>query len=1660
VSNRNALLIGVPRYDQDDFNAPRLDAAVRCDIDAMRAALKQSDYLITECGTEASSDQASLNRINQKIEEACASAPAGSVLLVYFSGHGLSEAGTDYLVPSDAYLQGGNRAPGRPSLRSLVKVVPPDEVLRDCRASLVVFFVDACRNESDTDAPDASVPAKPVVEPGGQIPFLADGGHFVLVMGCGAGQVCQYDETGSVFTRALAGAIDSGNSARTLQEVIAQVDVEMGRRSRQQAQGAAQTPAVRYPEMLRLAGQVPVCDGDELTDAWRRAVADSELIRLCDDPDRVYEVVADCARRCRAAMKYLGDRTGLTDPWTDTNYPARVLNKAELLLRNAGLLSGPAAGNSVAGNSVAGNEALQDGATGDGAGDSSGRPAGGLRPGEAALLLAAPFLREAVIAVGIREAAAIKPAMMTRTYTAGARGDLELTHEMYQHLVHRVEGLRKRGEEGAEAAAKASDQLAMWLVHRWLADRVTLWREAGVTVVCETAASLVAGCRDSADEREVPHLVQAMLLAISADPVDERLCDRLSKPYVSDRWRRIAAVLWLSGIMAADLRRLPPVVADLVGTGMELPLLNVQTAAGSRADWVLTEDGSLDLRLVCDHPALHDAFEDIVRRADRATRTVRTELRLPADLGDGLPRGFTATPAGLRPSTRPDETPAYQVPLARFQIAEEKVRELLMGRQLYGDPALAIRELYQNALDACRWRWTRQEYRRRAHNEPADWTGRITFRQGTDAGRPYIECTDNGVGMDLGTLEHVFGNAGERFVYRQEFRTEQAAWAALDPPLRMISNSQFGVGVFSYFMLADEVVVRTRHHGAHGVPDPEAHEVRIASSGSLFQIQPTQGLPNGGTSVRLYLGGEADETSVLRTLRDLLWISEFRVEAFEGEDREVWEPGRLRYPEGTVPPRQCGEDLWWVSGDGGLAADGIRTNEKRYGLVINLREERRPQFTVDRRSLEDWDKHWVRQSIEKFLPELIEWPGYNLSWLWQVAESNPAVAQQIFEYAVKAGGSISIGAAWGQSSAVSLDAVGCMPYDRAFMDRMTSLGYWLNNWRSGVWRDLVSGRTDSWWVIPPDRVTGFPVPDPIDSALIRRIRFRYPDEMPSRDTILVALADREITVSAMLRRLRRYAITGLNVTESRYVPTRDAIVEEKDKGLLRALAMWSRSGELSERSSVGPIVSASSKLGMPLGEVIRRAGRFAPEGWDAPDFELGDLRHHICTEIEASLLSRDLNTYYSRWLSDDLPPGHLAAASSYLGCSLEEILAICDRFAPLGVAVGMRDAYPQDIGVTELHALKCVDIPGCRLSPLQLIYVAGHAGISVGAVHTALSRLEGSGLIVLPELHGDPDFTPGALHISFIEQYLKDKFGRYFREKKFRERPLLPILMQIVGRGGWEEKKGANDLALFVAQGASVNAAELAEAAYQLDISLGEVMAKFAEVCPDVHFPNIDAECAGLTVDDRIRSALLADDNEDTEWDINPSSIVGMARYLREPLGDFLGMLDPFSRLGAPVPTYDDAIRQTLNQVVLDEYDNAMLVERGEFGEWTSLRAITPLTLIRIAGRLGWTLSHAHWRLSRLVPIGVELNYPTTAPLPDEIVYWYDLQVLTKYFDGQEPAIQGRIDWPYLQNAAIEIFDCPAEGAPEKAVFLRDRLRLYAPLFQLDLPEGTSPTSA
>jgi Caspase domain len=415
----------------------------------------------------------------------------------------------DYLVPSDAYRTGSEL-----DVDSLVPVIPA-QAIATCRARLTMFFVDACRDNPTRSQPSGRV--------GGQLPFTA-GGDFVLVMGCGPGQVCRHTEAGSVFTQSLAQVLDHRNSARSLSQVLDAVTRELLRKSR--LTGLEQSPDVRYPAVLESAGQVVICEGDELTAAWRKAADATGLWDLCAEPadgelkEQVQSVVEICAQQCGAAQTMLLARTGMRDSWMDQNYPGRVLRSAELLL--------------------------------------AGYP--GLRPAEAAMLIAAPFLREYVLADGIRDAAGVDPADLRRTYRAGPRSDLELTHEMYQHVVQRAEGLKQRN------LPEPSQQLAMWLVHQWLASRANLWDSAAADDACQLGCRLVEGCTGDVATAEGPMLIQALLLAIGAQPADSRLVSKLRGVYVDDRWRGYAAVLWLAGLMAADLRRVPTVIPDLIGT--------------------------------------------------------------------------------------------------------------------------------------------------------------------------------------------------------------------------------------------------------------------------------------------------------------------------------------------------------------------------------------------------------------------------------------------------------------------------------------------------------------------------------------------------------------------------------------------------------------------------------------------------------------------------------------------------------------------------------------------------------------------------------------------------------------------------------------------------------------------------------------------------------------------------------------------------------------------------------------------------------------------------------------------------------------------------------------------------------------------------------------
>jgi hypothetical protein len=682
MADRHALLIGVPSCDGDLFDP--LPAVVSADIRRMSEALSQSGYEIEYCGGSAGKEPTG-NRIQAAMLRAVRAAPQGGVLLVYFSGHGVMIGGRPYLVPQDAFA-----GPDGPDPRSLVPLVP--DGLETCRARLVLFVVDACRNNLATSL----VPPE-----SGALPYLADGA-FVLLNSCQPGQRSLHGQDGSYFTQALAEVLDRRNPARTLGQVVDAVRRHLQRKAAR-VEGLEQSPDVARSQRGRAVDDptaVVICEGDEVGDAWRLAVQETPLwnrIGLTESALEsvravVLDSVAHCADEWLEARECLS-KSGLADPWSAPDYPVRVLaTLGNCLPREADL-------------SVV----------------------------EVALLVAVPFLRETAIAAGLRLAANIAPDDFSRTYRDGPRADLEITHAMYEHVCRRAEGLTRRGN------TEARDALTMWLVHRWLADRASLWDDHGVVARCERLAGRLAAYASSdLTARELSSVLRDLMQWVDADPDDQRLVERL-QAHVFPRSRALGAALWLAGVMAMDPRRMPGVVVDHVGIRAELSLSALHAAA-MKVSWKRVPEG-VTPAVVCDHPALYAAFTAVVQRAERV-RTVLAGHDLDTTLAGGLPARFVI--GGLRPEIH-DGAPAFDTPLLRFQLSDDKVRELLMGRQLYGEPDLAIRELYQNALDACRYRNIRRQYAQRSGIPvPEEWTGKISIEQGVEPdGRAFIECADN-----------------------------------------------------------------------------------------------------------------------------------------------------------------------------------------------------------------------------------------------------------------------------------------------------------------------------------------------------------------------------------------------------------------------------------------------------------------------------------------------------------------------------------------------------------------------------------------------------------------------------------------------------------------------------------------------------------------------------------------------------------------------------------------------------------------------------------------------------------------------------------------------------------------------------------------------------
>lgn len=231
----------------------------------------------------------------------------------------------------------------------------------------------------------------------------------------------------------------------------------------------------------------------------------------------------------------------------------------------------------------------------------------------------------------------------------------------------------------------------------------------------------------------------------------------------------------------------------------------------------------------------------------------------------------------------------------------------------------------------------------------------------------------------------LFACAGQRFADSHEFHIDRARWDVAG--IKFSPNSRFGVGVLSYFMLAEELDIVSHRWMPPTDLAPAPVHARIIVSGSLFRLEPiidrTRLVDYFGTSVRLYLREDAPSSEVLiKSILDWLFVPEVAVTICPdgGEQVELAAGQPTRHFRALV-----GDVLLPVSGSEGtsgaprvyiapsISSDRLvrkRTIEFRHhesfalvdgivtglvkqawpkSIVVNLNEDLRTTLTVDRR---------------------------------------------------------------------------------------------------------------------------------------------------------------------------------------------------------------------------------------------------------------------------------------------------------------------------------------------------------------------------------------------------------------------------------------------------------------------------------------------------------------------------------------------------------------------------------------------------------------------------------------------------------------------------------------------------------------------------------------
>ena len=188
--------------------------------------------------------------------------------------------------------------------------------------------------------------------------------------------------------------------------------------------------------------------------------------------------------------------------------------------------------------------------------------------------------------------------------------------------------------------------------------------------------------------------------------------------------------------------------------------------------------------------------------------------------------------------------------------ANPELLKLLVGPLYDDDPSCGVRELLQNAVDACN---------ERAHLEGDGYRGQVEIRLDTKA--KTLTVTDNGIGMDENVLLNYYLSAGASYrtsdQWFEQFATDR------DP--NIVRTGRFGVGVLATFLLGNTVEVSTRH-----MDDERGYTFEFGLEPKALDIKRSEEQLEIGTTITVTLKEDALKKLLEDYKGDKTWLNWYR----------------------------------------------------------------------------------------------------------------------------------------------------------------------------------------------------------------------------------------------------------------------------------------------------------------------------------------------------------------------------------------------------------------------------------------------------------------------------------------------------------------------------------------------------------------------------------------------------------------------------------------------------------------------------------------------------------------------------------------------------------------------------------------------------------------